>query len=252
MSQLFSLGEIRLFACPLPIRQWLPCDGRLLSVSANSGLFSMLGYSFGGKELQFGIPNLTAPAGLSYGISISGPFQGFGSFVDGLVGAIQPFPQPLDLIPRNWVPCDGRSLSRAEHQDLGDVIGNTYGGDGMTSFQVPNLAAIKPPLGPDISFAICSDGYFPSPSTTTHFLDYLSRVLAFAGSLPAHLPGGAQVAEGSLLEPNLNAALFSLLGTRFGGDGRDTFALPSPPPLPSGSVDIPHLIVTSGVYPSRA
>lgn len=39
-------------------------------------------------------------------------------------------------------------------------------------------------------------------------------------------PRGWAAAEGQLLPINQNQALFSLLGTTFGGDGRSTFALP--------------------------
>lgn len=39
-------------------------------------------------------------------------------------------------------------------------------------------------------------------------------------------PRGTQEADGRLLPINENTALFSLLGTMYGGDGRTTFALP--------------------------
>lgn len=39
-------------------------------------------------------------------------------------------------------------------------------------------------------------------------------------------PQGWLKCEGQLLSINQNAALFSLLGTNFGGDGMNTFALP--------------------------
>ncbi len=39
-------------------------------------------------------------------------------------------------------------------------------------------------------------------------------------------PAGWALCNGQILPINQNTALFSLLGTRFGGDGRSTFALP--------------------------
>lgn len=41
-----------------------------------------------------------------------------------------------------------------------------------------------------------------------------------------YCPRGWAKANGSLVSPASNPALFSLLGTRYGGDGRATFALP--------------------------
>ena len=46
-----------------------------------------------------------------------------------------------------------------------------------------------------------------------------------------------------------NTALFSLLGTSFGGDGRTTFALPDlRDAAPNG---LTYLICTQGIFPSR-
>ena len=43
--------------------------------------------------------------------------------------------------PDGWIPCDGRLLSREEedHSALFSLIGTTYGGDGKTTFGVPDL-----------------------------------------------------------------------------------------------------------------
>ncbi len=37
------------------------------------------------------------------------------------------------------IPCDGRSLLISQHQALFSVIYTTYGGDGVTTFKIPNL-----------------------------------------------------------------------------------------------------------------
>jgi microcystin-dependent protein len=56
--------------------------------------------------------------------------------------------------------------------------------------------------------------------------------------------------DGQLLQITQNTALFSLLGTNFGGDGAQTFALPNYQGLaPKGSQ---YFIVVNGIYPSRS
>jgi len=46
--------------------------------------------------------------------------------------------------------------------------------------------------------------------------------------------------------------LFSLIGTRFGGDGRTTFALPKIPPLPTGeAAALDYFICIKGIWPPR-
>ena len=52
---------------------------------------------------------------------------------------------------------------------------------------------------------------------------FLGQVIMFAGNFA---PRGWALCEGQLLPISSNSALFSILGTTYGGDGRTTFALP--------------------------
>lgn len=52
---------------------------------------------------------------------------------------------------------------------------------------------------------------------------YLAQIIMFGGNFA---PRGWAFCEGQLLPIAQNTALFSLLGTIYGGDGRTTFALP--------------------------
>ena len=63
-------------------------------------------------------------------------------------------------------------------------------------------------------------------------------------------PKGWMVCTGQVLNISQNTALFSLLGTNFGGDGRTTFALPNlqgKEPVHG----LQYCIATVGVYPTR-
>ena len=67
--------------------------------------------------------------------------------------------------------------------------------------------------------------------------------------LTAGTVGQGAPADGKLLSIVQNTALFSLLGTTYGGDGRTTFALPDLRPLaPNGMT---YMICDEGIYPSR-
>ncbi len=52
---------------------------------------------------------------------------------------------------------------------------------------------------------------------------YLGAIFMFAGTFA---PVGYELCQGQLVAISQNSALYSLLGTTFGGDGRNTFALP--------------------------
>lgn len=68
---------------------------------------------------------------------------------DPFVGEIRLF--GFDFNPRYWLLCDGSQLPIANYTPLFAVIGNAFGGDGKTNFQVPDLrgrAAIGMGQGP--------------------------------------------------------------------------------------------------------
>ena len=66
-------------------------------------------------------------------------------------------------------------------------------------------------------------------------------------------PVGWAACDGSLLPINVNQALFTLIGTFFGGDGQTNFAPPDlrgKVPFASGQQGL-YCIAVQGVYPSR-
>jgi hypothetical protein len=77
---------------------------------------------------------------------------------------------------------------------------------------------------------------------------YLGEVRSFAFyNLGLELQGFVR-ADGQLLQIMENQALFSLLGDRYGGDSRTTFAVPN---LNSPNEKLVHYICSEGIYPSR-
>lgn len=59
-----------------------------------------------------------------------------------------------NFAPRNWAFCDGQLLAIAQNQSLFSLLGTIYGGDGRTSFALPDLRGripINPGQGPGLS-----------------------------------------------------------------------------------------------------
>ncbi|MBN1985434.1 MAG: phage tail protein [Prolixibacteraceae bacterium] len=59
-----------------------------------------------------------------------------------------------NFAPRGWALCDGQLLAINTNQALFSLLGTTYGGDGRTTFALPDLrgrAAIHPGNGPGLS-----------------------------------------------------------------------------------------------------
>ena len=54
------------------------------------------------------------------------------------IGSIQPFAG--DVVPDNYMKCDGTIISRNEYPELFEIIGTAWGhGDGSTTFHLPDL-----------------------------------------------------------------------------------------------------------------
>lgn len=81
--------------------------------------------------------------------------------VEGTIGEIRLFAGTF--APRGWAFCDGSTLSIAQNTALYSILGPQYGGDGKTSFQLPNLAPLKESDGGQtpIRYVICLVGYYP-------------------------------------------------------------------------------------------
>lgn len=73
------------------------------------------------------------------------------------VGEIRLF--PYNFAPRGWIRCEGQLLPILQYQALFALFGTTFGGDGRTSFQLPNLRE-----GPAANtfYYIALQGVFPS------------------------------------------------------------------------------------------
>jgi microcystin-dependent protein len=53
------------------------------------------------------------------------------------LGQIEAF--PYGFVPKNWLACAGQLLPINQYQALFALLGTTYGGNGTTNFQLPDL-----------------------------------------------------------------------------------------------------------------
>jgi microcystin-dependent protein len=52
----------------------------------------------------------------------------------------------LDFVPRDWALCNGAIVQKVDYPCLFELVGNRYGGDGVTNFALPDLRS-RMPLG---------------------------------------------------------------------------------------------------------
>ena len=84
---------------------------------------------------------------------------------------------------------------------------------------------------------------------------YIGQIILFAGNFA---PEGWHFCDGALLPINQNQALYSIIGTKFGGDGITTFNLPhfeytleQQQSWKSAQQNMNYIICIDGLYPPR-
>lgn len=189
------LGQLGTFAGGFTPGGWLPADGRLLSIAANSNLFSVIGTTYGGNGYtDFALPNLVGRAAVGAGSLFA---------VDDVAGA-----DSVTLL-------SGQMPSHSHALPGGGTTTAAGGNVGFGNYQQS--------LG--INYLVTVRGIDPSQTGdgTLPGTPMLGEIIAFAGD---YAPDGYAQANGQMLSISQNQALFSLFGTRFGGNGFSSFALP--------------------------
>ncbi len=248
----------------------------LATVGANTGP----GVASGSPSVALTVPQLPPPAGsgqpfsnlqpsltLTPLIAISGPFPSM-STTNGpaFVGQIAYYAGSLgpgdEFLPNGWAVADGSVLTFANNSALGSVIGDQFGGNGSTTFALPDLigrvavgASASRPIGTQfgeasttltsselpptsapvtndqpslsVNYLIATQGIFPSQGGVTGGFGTgtatLGEIVAFAGNFA---PAGWAFADGAVLLDTSNEALFNVIGTTYGSGGPGTFDLP--------------------------
>jgi microcystin-dependent protein len=234
------------FGAPSAQGQWLPMGEASL-------LFSIYGTVFGGNGFTaFALPDLrgraaiggTPGASTAQSLTMTAIIAAETTADSPLVGTVAWFGGAY--APPGWLVANGSTLSIDAFPHLFQVIGTTFGGKAGNTFDLPDLsgrAAVGTGEGPGLlpvalgqtvpgtvpglglTYLICTTGYYPVPDGSGGFppLPFIGQVVAYAG---AEAPSGWAVCDGSLLQVERYEPLFSLIGTTYGGQGAQTFALP--------------------------
>ncbi|TYP71859.1 InlB B-repeat-containing protein [Paenibacillus methanolicus] len=222
------LGEIKLFPYGIAPTGWIYLEGQELDMRSNTALFALLGDRFGGDgKLTFRVPNLKGKEplpGTGYYMATVGSFpsrEGGGNPNASMLGEIRIL--PYVFAPDHTRRADNAILESAEYPALYGLLGNRFGGsDQFGTFALPGLD----PLAEGVNYYVTTIGSMPTPEGTGN--EFYGELLLFPYDLPAVAGSGRIVrADGSDMAIGQNQALFSLLGIKFGGDGRTTFKLPN-------------------------
>ena len=167
----------------------------------------------------------------------------------------------FDFAPRGWALCAGQLLSIQQNQALFSLLGTTYGGDGRTTFALPDLRgrmALHPGQGPGLPNYRQGE----RSGTPTTFLS--------VNNLPPHNhPINASSGEGTQSNPTGAFPANANVVAERGADpvGVDAYATSSNGTMASGMVGnsgggqafnnmppylaLNYIIALQGIFPSR-
>jgi microcystin-dependent protein len=109
-----------------------------------------------------------------------------------------------NFAPAGWAFCEGQLLPISENETLFNLIGTTYGGDGQSTFALPDLRG-RLPIHMGNSFTLAETGGVESVTLTVS--QYPSHSHAFLGSTSTAIdanPQGNVVAQAQTFFPYLN------------------------------------------------
>lgn len=164
-----------------------------------------------------------------------------------------------DFAPRGWALCNGQLLTVSQNDALFSILGTTYGGDGKTTFALPDLRG-RVPLG-----AGNGPGLTPRPlgqavGTESHALTgdnvppHTHPLLAAAGPGTEPSPAGASLGTFGTSAPPSGpySADAPSLAMAEGCIGANTGERGGDIPLVQPSLSMNYIIATVGIYPSRS
>ena len=169
--------------------------------------------------------------------------------MEPILGSITLF--GFDWAPVGWARCDGTLLSISSNTALFSLLGTTYGGNGQTTFALPDLRGRAP----------MHDGTGPglSPKTIGQAGGTESVTLTAANVAP-HTHAVAATATASSKSPSGSVPGYTDGGSSYGTSDGTTMAPgmiqpntggPTPVDIESPYLAMNYCIAVEGVYPSR-
>lgn len=205
------LGEIVLFPYWFVPEGWATCDGSALAIREYTALFSLLGHRFSDKTYpdRFHLPDYQELAPADLRYCIAVT----GNYPQG------------DLTSYRERGAGEVAIAAFEPKDIGNG---------------PWKARAASPALPGATFLVAKNGEAAPPDP------FVGEVRLFEGTTP---PSPWLRCDGQERRITQGQALYSLIGTKFGGDGQATFKLPD---LRSHeAAGARYFMPIEGVYPTR-
>jgi microcystin-dependent protein len=156
---------------------------------------------------------------------------------------------PFAFAPRGWALCAGQLLPINQNQALFSLLGTYYGGDGRTTFALPDLRG-RVPLGAGeapggSTYELGSAGGQEVVKLTTGQLpSHTHAARGWSGAAATKKPAGGVPAGGGAYAPSqdvkMSAAMIGRSGAGQAHDNRQPY------------LSLNYIIALHGIYPARS
>jgi microcystin-dependent protein len=177
--------------------------------------------------------------------------------MEGYIGVVTTV--AYDFAPKNWASCNGQLLSIAQNQALFSILGTTYGGNGVTTFALPDFRS-RTALG---------TGSGSLPAVSLGQTGGTETVTLSINNLPSHVHNGnvsfrMQASNNGATEPTPDATYINGFANGFSnGTPNTTMTTPTytatigvagssqPIEILSPYLVINYVVCMYGIFPSR-
>jgi microcystin-dependent protein len=179
--------------------------------------------------------------------------------MDPFVAEIRIF--PFNFAPKGWALCDGQIMPLSQNTALFSLLGTTYGGDGKSTFALPDLqgrAPMHPGQGPGLS--LHDLGETGGSSTVTlltteipahnHEIKANAAPASFSGPVTATVGQVTTWSNAGVGNPNAYAPPGALAPMAWNSNPIAGGSLPHNNMMPSLTVNF--CIALQGVFPPRS
>ncbi len=158
----------------------------------------------------------------------------------------------FNFAPVGWALCNGQIMPIAQNQALFSLLGTYYGGDGTTTFALPNLQG-RMPIG--VGSAAGGTYYLGQPGGQSSVTLTVNQMPKHSHALRASsTTANTKAPAGAVLANNSTSATYSTVTPDVSLSGRSVSTVGGSQPVPTMPpyLGLTCIIALEGIYPSRS
>lgn len=154
----------------------------------------------------------------------------------------------FNFAPRGWATCDGQILPIMQNQSLYSLLGTTYGGDGRTTFALPDLRGRVPIHFDSTNPQGQSGGEETHTLTAAEMPGHTHQLMASNDTADSAVPNGTALARSTATDPKWVSPATPVamapqtVGATGGGQGHENM---------QPFLALNFCIALNGLFPSR-